>query len=416
MFFVVVTIVLGFNLGWYLLSDWWLRKELHSYPKARRYSRIALVIWMFIVFVPIVSQLVGLGNPLEYGPWIWTSVLYLWMGAILFWMLGLAIIGIPTWGFLRYYDRKNRKQVTHSEQMQATEVLESTAQDNILSRRQVLKLGLVAAPPLLVGSTAIATVFAKDRLNVRYIDLPVRNLPHDLEGYTITHLSDTHVGIVTGRERIENIVNTANQLKSNMTVVTGDILDNNFEYMPDLVDTIGQLKADHGVHLCIGNHDKIHNANEWITTVRNAGMDLLLDESIVIDTGGTPIKLLGIDYSRQEADDYRNIRKADEHVNTPENGLKILLAHHPHAFDPASEADIPITLAGHTHGGQIAIRIGEEYELFNAGNYLFRYVDGIYRKEQGNSLYVHRGSGDWFPLRAGVPTEVVQIRLVREET
>lgn len=308
---------------------------------------------------------------------------------------------------------KTSVDVVVSDMMENEKV--SDREERSLSRRQLLKLGLVAAPPFIVGTTSIATVFAKNTLNVRYIDLPVKDLPLDLEGYTITHLSDIHVGMVTGRKRVENIVETANQLKSNMTVVTGDILDNNFDYMPDLVDTIGQLKAEQGVHLCIGNHDKIHNADEWIATVRDAGLDLLIDESIVIDTGKTPIKLLGIDYSRHEYEDAKNIQKADLYSKTPDNSFKILLAHHPHAFDAATDAGIPVTLAGHTHGGQIAIRIGDEFELFNAGHYLFRYVDGIYQKEQGSSLYVHRGSGDWFPLRAGVPTEVVQLRLVRSE-
>ena len=421
MFYVIIGIVLGSNLLWYFLSDTWLRGDLANYPKTQKYTRIALLIWMLIILIPLISQFTKLGNILEIGPWIWISIIYLWIGGIMFWVLGLAAVGIPVFSIskiYKYYLRLAKKikqmpsaQETEQETDRRAEQESQQVSSRGISRRQLLRLGLVAAPPLIVATTSIGTVFAKNNLNVRYIDLPVVNLPPDLEGYTITHLSDTHVGMVTGRERIENIVQTANQLQSNMIVVTGDILDNNFNYMSDVVDTIGQLKAEHGVHLCIGNHDKIHNADDWIKAIRDARLNLLLDESILIDTGGTSIKLLGIDYARNESEDTSNIYKADEHTKTPEKSLKILLAHHPHAFDPASELGIPITLAGHTHGGQIAIRLGEEFELFNAGDYLFRYVDGIYRKEQGNSLYVHRGSGDWFPLRAGVPTEVVQLRL-----
>lgn len=474
---MAIFIVLGSNLAWYFLSDSWLRSDLRDYPRTKKYTRISLLLWMSMILIPLVVPMLGLGNPLGIGPWIWISIVYLWMMGIMFWMLGLAAVGIPAWGYFYYRNRNQLRKMSNKisentkadniiadnmsandniandkvsdDELVASDMLEkdkvsdnpvttdmienNKASDNLvasnmmendkvsdkeersLSRRQLLKLGLVAAPPFIVGTTSIATVFAKNNLNVRYIDLPVKDLPPDLEGYTITHLSDIHVGMVTGRKRVENIVETANQLKSNMTVVTGDILDNNFDYMPDLVDTIGQLKAEQGVHLCIGNHDKIHNAEEWITTVRDAGLDLLIDESIVIDTGKTPIKLLGIDYSRHEYEDMKNIQKADRYSKTPDNSFKILLAHHPHAFDAATEAGIPVTLAGHTHGGQIAIRIGDEFELFNAGHYLFRYVDGIYQKEQGSSLYVHRGSGDWFPLRVGVPTEVVQLRLVRSE-
>ncbi|OEF96622.1 metallophosphoesterase [Desulfuribacillus alkaliarsenatis] len=422
MFIIILLIVLGINIAWYLLSDKWLRTDLEKFPKARRYTRIALSIWIGIIFIPLLSASLGLGNPLESGPWAWISILYLWIGTILFWMIGLAVVGIPIWGVeqLLIYFRNREAKGTHDEkehdkkEHNASKQEDESVDSPRLNRRQLVKLGLVATPPLLVSGGTVAAVIGKRNLNVRTIDLPVRNLPQNLEGFTITQLSDTHIGMLTGRERVENIVETANSFNSNITVVTGDILDNNFDYMPDLVDTMSQLKAEQGVYLCIGNHDKMYDPSNWVRTVRKSGLNLLLDESTIIDTGGTPIKLLGIDFSNQLSQDIRNIRTADEDTRTPENSMKILLAHHPHAFDAAVQADIPTTLAGHTHGGQIVLKIGEKYELFNPGNYLFRYVDGIYRKEDGSSLFVHRGSGDWFPLRTGVPAEVVQLRLVTE--
>lgn len=406
MFLLILIIMLVFNVTWYLISDYWLRQVLKNYRIARKYTRIALLLWMFIIFIPIISAAFGLGNPLESSPWLWTSVIYLWMGAIVLWMLGMAIVFIPIWRYSKF------KSLSNIEEEKLNNVENTNLASDGLSRRQFVKIGLVATPPLLVSGIALTTVFSKRNLNVRKIDLPVTNLPPDLEGYTITQISDTHIGILTGREQMEYIVSTANQLKSNMTVITGDILDNNYDFMPDLVDTISELQAEQGVFLCIGNHDKIDSGNKWVQDIRKAGFNLLFDESTIVDTGATPIKLLGIDFARNLKEDYVNIKRADEHTQTPDKNLKILLAHHPHAFDAAAEMNIPLTLAGHTHGGQLALRIGESFELFNAGNYLFRYVDGIYKKDEGNSLFVHRGSGDWFPLRTGVPTEVVQLRLV----
>ena len=430
MFFVVITFVVGLNLLWYLISDRWLRHELVRYPVAKKLTRAALLAWMLIIFVPILFLITGQGNPLEYGPWIWLAVFYIWMGAILLWMTGLGVLGVRYWG-IKLFRKKpgNREQSEHQRKQQSVYHAEDQPEQRPeqqleqqtrtppgrLTRRQLMKIGLVAAPPLLVGSTAIGSAFAKDKLAVRTIDLPVRNLPFDLEGYTITHLSDLHIGMVTGRERAERIIETANELKSHSIVITGDILDNNIDYMPDLIETIGELRADQGVYLCIGNHDKIHDGTEWVSSVRDAGFNLLLDESMLVDTGGTPIKLLGIDYSHSGSDDLRNIRRAYENTQTPDQSLKILLAHHPHAFDATAQTDIAVTLAGHTHGGQLAFRVGDQIELFNAGNLIFRYVDGIYRQAAGKTLFVHRGSGDWFPLRVGVPTDVVQLRLVREE-
>ncbi|MDW7674340.1 MAG: metallophosphoesterase [Bacillota bacterium] len=426
-FFIVVTIVLGINLSWYALSDGWVRHDLVNYPRARAWVRRALIIWMLVIFLPLIGMLIpGLGNPLEYGPWLWLAAFYLWMGAIFFWMLGMALVGIPVWSgskLLKWWQNRRGKEVNKANKAknvkeakaeapsEAISTTNTRKQGPTLTRRQLIRLGLVATPPLLVTGASGVAWWGKQQLNIYTQELPVVGLAPDLEGLTITHLSDIHIGMLTGRERVEGIIEQANNLKSDLTVVTGDILDQDIGFLPDLLDTIGALKAPMGVYLCIGNHDKIQDANQWVTNVRKAGLNLLLDEAAMVDTGKTPLKLLGIDFSRDERYDLVNIRKADQSLSAPANALKILLAHNPHAFDVATEAEIPITLAGHTHGGQIVLRLGKSFEIFNPGNYLFRYVDGIYRSNRGDTMFVHKGSGDWFPLRIGAPAEIVQLKL-----
>ncbi|HEV8607078.1 MAG TPA: hypothetical protein VGQ99_17185, partial [Tepidisphaeraceae bacterium] len=90
-----------------------------------------------------------------------------------------------------------------------------------------------------------------------------------------------------------------------------------------------------------------------------------------------------------------------------EEGLGILLAHHPHAFDAAAARGIPLTLAGHTHGGQLMLT-----RHAGAGPVLFKYWSGLYRKTSGEALVVSNGVGNWFPLRVGAPAEIVKLRLV----
>src|SRR2546421_5506017 len=86
--------------------------------------------------------------------------------------------------------------------------------------------------------------------------------------------------------------------------------------------------------------------------------------------------------------------------------FQILLAHHPHAFDPAAAAGIPLTLSGHTHGGQLMLN-----ERLGAGPVMFRYWSGLYRKPDGNALFVSNGVGNWFPLRLHAPAEIVHLTL-----
>jgi predicted MPP superfamily phosphohydrolase len=87
------------------------------------------------------------------------------------------------------------------------------------------------------------------------------------------------------------------------------------------------------------------------------------------------------------------------------SAFTILLAHHPYAFNAAIAAGIPLTLAGHTHGGQLMLtpKIG-------FGPWLYRYWSGLY-VEGKSQLVVSNGAGNWFPLRIGAPAEVIHLTL-----
>jgi uncharacterized protein len=85
----------------------------------------------------------------------------------------------------------------------------------------------------------------------------------------------------------------------------------------------------------------------------------------------------------------------------------ILLAHHPHAFDPAADAGVPLTVGGHTHGGQFQL-----IEDVDFGQLMYKYWSGLYRK--GDSFTsISNGIGNWFPLRINVPCEIIHLTLRR---
>jgi peptide-methionine (R)-S-oxide reductase len=83
----------------------------------------------------------------------------------------------------------------------------------------------------------------------------------------------------------------------------------------------------------------------------------------------------------------------------------ILLAHHPHDFDPAAAAGLPLTLSGHTHGGQIMLT-----ETIGVGPARFRYWTGPYAHGDAR-LFVSNGLGSWFPLRVNAPAEITHLTL-----
>ena len=87
------------------------------------------------------------------------------------------------------------------------------------------------------------------------------------------------------------------------------------------------------------------------------------------------------------------------------DAFPILLAHHPHAFDAAVKADLPLTLAGHTHGGQMMLN-----RQYGTGPVLFRYWSGLYTRGRSRMI-VSNGVGNVFPVRINAPAEIVHITL-----
>jgi len=83
----------------------------------------------------------------------------------------------------------------------------------------------------------------------------------------------------------------------------------------------------------------------------------------------------------------------------------VLLAHHPHAFDAAVKADLPLTLAGHTHGGQWMLD-----SQHGVGSALFRYWSGLYTRGR-SQMIVSNGVGNWLPVRINAPAEIVHLTL-----
>jgi uncharacterized protein len=171
-----------------------------------------------------------------------------------------------------------------------------------------------------------------------------------------------------------------------------------------------RMEARFGVAIIEGNHDLIEDPRAFETRVRASGIPFLLNQAMIVDVSGFSVQLLGTRWPRvygqgRDAAIGADVRKVLEQ-RTPD-AFPILLAHHPHAFDAAAEAGMPLTLSGHTHGGQLMLN-----EQLGFGPAMFRYWSGLY--ERGRSkLIVSNGVGNWFPLRVNSPAEIVHLTLRR---
>ncbi len=259
----------------------------------------------------------------------------------------------------------------------------------------------VATPPLLTLACAAWAVRRMDDLRVRSFRLAIKNLPPALHGLRIAHVSDLHVGKFTSPTLLNRAVDAVTEIDPDLVLMPGDLIDLSLSDLPRAIETVRRLCSRHGVFLCEGNHDRIEDGDEFVHRVKAEGLNLLIDEGRTVTIKGARVQLLGLSWQRGA----RANKEAMARVRAARDprAFPILMAHHPHAFD--LHCDLPLTLAGHTHGGQMMFN-----EKTGPGAWLYRYWSGLYERKS-QKLVVSNGVGNCYPLRVQAPAEIVVVEL-----
>lgn len=283
------------------------------------------------------------------------------------------------------------------------------------SRRQFLTYLGAATPPAIAAGLTLVSLPQLRHFRIRKFEMPISGLPSALDGLTLAHLGDMHVGSFTYGRTLKAIVEATNRLRVDLVLLPGDLINNDIKDLPDAIEAVHALEGRHGVFLSEGNHDLIPGPTAFRENSKRAGLKLLVNETRTIEIRGEPVQLMGLRWgsgpgsNRPAAYSDEAIALSMEELLKKRNpaAFPILMAHHPHAFDPAAEAGIPLVLAGHTHGGQLMIN-----ENFGFGPAMYRYWSGTYQKRL-SSLAVSNGVGNWFPLRTRAPAEILHLTLRR---
>lgn len=264
--------------------------------------------------------------------------------------------------------------------------------------------GILGAPMAAVG---YGTFVLRHRLTLREQNIPVEGLPEDLNGLRIAQLTDIHLSPFLSVRELERAVEMANEARPHLTLVTGDLITSGGDPLEDCLRTLARLKADAGVFGCMGNHE-IYAKSEDYTQREGArlGMTFLRREARLLRFGSAELNLAGVDYQRLG----KHYLRGAEKLLAP-GAFNVLLSHNPDVFPVAAAKGFPLTIAGHTHGGQVRVEIlGTD---LNISRFYTRYVDGLYRQD-GCSIFVSRGIGTiGLPTRLGAPPEVALLRLWR---
>lgn len=235
---------------------------------------------------------------------------------------------------------------------------------------------------------------------------------------TIAVVTDTHVGGYNMTlDRLNEVVDLTNSLKADVIVHLGDHeATHRFVFEPvkrsDWAAALGRLDAPLGVHTVLGNHDWWHFKDEVRAAVERSGMNLMENNALLLEKGGRRFWLGGLGDQIAYYVAPHTFRGVDDLPGTlarmTTDDPAILLVHEPDIF-PKVPDRISLTLAGHTHGGQIYIPGMPNPFIPSIYGKRYRYGHIV---EGGRHLIVSGGLGtSGFPVRFGVPPEVVLVRL-----
>ena len=269
--------------------------------------------------------------------------------------------------------------------------------------------------------------FASERLNyqVRRVEIPLANLPGALDGMKIAQLSDIHLSGYISRDDVRRAVDMANDLAADLSVVTGDFITGASDPLAECIEELRKLAAPLGVYGCNGNHEIYAKAEDAAQHLfAQAGMKLLRSENAQIQFRGAQMNLIGVDYQRERGPGGKRIEALTGVEKLVRRDMpNILLSHNPNSFDRAAELGIELSLAGHTHGGQVQVEILDH--RLSPARFITNYIAGLYARPLGKAgtgnvpvqashLYVNRGLGTvGAPVRLGVPPEITLITLRR---
>lgn len=272
----------------------------------------------------------------------------------------------------------------------------------------------------VMGWFAFGFIEGWKRLELKHITFTSPDLPPYFDGYRLVQITDFHLGsFPPGNDFVQKVVDATNNEEPDMILFTGDLVNNQASEVEPYLDTLGQLHASDGIYSIWGNHDYCeYGNNHSIGALKrnrrmlygyqeSLGWHQLMNEHHVVSHGMASIAVIGVENPGQPPFTNRsNLKKAMKGLNP--DMFKILLSHDPHHWRrEVVGKKIQLTLAGHTHAGQL--KIGK----WTPARMAFKEWGGAYQIDE-QMLYVSSGIGGSFPFRLGAWPELTVITLKRD--
>lgn len=266
---------------------------------------------------------------------------------------------------------------------------------------QAAGAGLCVAPLGVAGFGIVE----RNRFQLSEVTVPIPNLPKDLEGLRIVQITDIHLSPFLSEREFARAIDMANETRAHLALVTGDLISRRGDPLDACLRQLARIRADAGVLGCLGNHEVYTGTEHYVTEQgRKIGIEFLRQRAKVLRFGQSDINFAGVDYQQFQ----KTYLEGAERLVVP-GAFNVLLSHNPDVFRAATAKGYPLTIAGHTHGGQVNFEL--LHQNVNVARYFTPYVRGLYRQGDA-SIYVSSGLGTiGVPIRLGAPPEVSLLRL-----
>lgn len=252
-------------------------------------------------------------------------------------------------------------------------------------------------------------------LEHNHIDLPIPNLPQELDGLRILHLTDFHLCDRVPAVHLRQAVEAGRRLECPIIALTGDFIHAGHRHVKAMAAILTRLAAPLGVYAVLGNHDYSvrnisgvrrypHLADDVTKALTDVGITVLHNEHRLLEYHGAQVAVAGVaDLWCRESDVPRALKGIDPQVP------RILLAHNPRSLDQLEGNRCDVMLSGHTHGGQILFeKIGRPM----LSRKMKGYAAGLYYHDSGY-LYVNKGVGFTVRFRFNVRPELAVLTFRR---
>ena len=261
-------------------------------------------------------------------------------------------------------------------------------------------------PFLLSLGIVIYGFFEARDIRIERVTIKTSKLPKEISRLKIVQISDVHLGVIVGEDRLKTILDIVKEENPDLLVSTGDLVDGEMCNVTGAVRLLREIDPPYGKFAVTGNHEFYAGLDRALAFTEDAGFTILRAEGITVEGF---LNIAGVDDG--ETKRFGVSKKVSEREllsGLPQENFTLFLKHRP-VVDEASLGYFDLQLSGHAHKGQIF-----PFGLITKA--IYPTDDGCLKLENGSYLCVSRGAGTWGPpIRFLAPPDVMVIELTRKE-